>query len=395
MKVVQLKPGREKPLLRFHPWIFSGAIRRVEGQPSPGETVDVLSHDDRWLARGAYSPKSQIRVRVWTWDEAEPVDEAFFGRRIRRAVDRRKGLSDDPLTDGYREVNAESDGVPGLIVDRYGAVRVAQLLTAGAEAWRRSISQILMALEGCQAALERSDVEARRQEGLEPRKGAMAGEQPRMPVEISENGLRYAVDLIGGQKTGFYFDQRENRRLFGDSGNPGRVLDCFCYTGGFSVAALRAGAETVLAIDASSPALALARKNGELNGLPLGRLELRKGDVFQELRRLRDEGSRFDTVILDPPSFASTPAQRHRAARGYKDINMLAAGLLVDGGRLFSFSCSSGVSPELFQKIVAGAAVDAGVSLQVIGWPGQPADHPVALSFPESRYLKGLVCRKL
>jgi 23S rRNA (cytosine1962-C5)-methyltransferase len=394
MKAVQLKPGREKPLRRFHPWVFSGAIRGVAGQPSPGETVDVVSHDDQWLARGAYSPQSQIRVRIWTWDEGQQVDERFLQRRIRSAVERRRGFRDNPGTNGYREIYAESDGIPGLIVDRYGSTRVVQLLSAGAEAWRDTISQLLMELDGCQALVERSDVDARRQEGLESRSGVLAGELPSMPVEITENGLRYAVDLLGGQKTGFYFDQRENRRLVGESANLGRVLDCFCYTGGFALAALRGGAEQVLAIDASAPALDLARKNVELNKLPRQRLELRKGDIFQELRRLRDEGRTFDTVILDPPLFASTPAQQHKAARGYKDINMLAARLLTDDGRLFTFSCSGGVSPELFQKIVAGAAADAGVPLQVVGWPGQPADHPVALNFPESRYLKGLVCRK-
>ncbi len=395
MKRVQLKPGREKPLLRFHPWVFSGAIRHVEGGPSPGETVDILSHDGRWLARGAYSPRSQIRVRVWTWDEAEQVDGDLLDRRLRAALARRNALEDDPDTDGYREVYAESDGLPGLIVDRYGSVRVAQLLSVGAEVWRETIAETLMAVGGCRTIIERSDVGGRRLEGLEPRAGMLAGSPPEGPIEIVENGLRFEVDLQGGQKTGFYFDQRENRRLIEGLEGPGRVLDCFCYTGAFSMGALRAGAEHVLAIDASAPALALARRNAELNGFSLARLELDKGDVFRALRHLRDQGRRFETVILDPPSFANNPAQQHKASRGYKDLNMLAAGLLAEGGRLFTFSCSGGVGPELFQKIVAGAAADAGITLQVIAWPGQPADHPVALSFPEARYLKGLVCRKM
>jgi 23S rRNA (cytosine1962-C5)-methyltransferase len=395
MKRVQLKPGREKPLRRFHPWVFSGAIRQVEGEPSPGEIVDVMSHDGQWLARGAYSPHSQIRVRVWTWDEAEQVNRDLLDRRIRAALARRSALEKDPDTDGYREIYAESDGLPGLIVDRYGPLRVAQLLSVGVEVWREAIADTLMKVGGCRAIIERSDVGARRQEGLEPRAGILAGSPPEGSIEIVENGLRFEVDLQGGQKTGFYFDQRENRRLIDGTEGPGEVLDCFCYTGAFSLAALRAGAEHVLAIDASAPALALARRNAELNGFPAERLELEKGDVFQALRQLRDQGRRFGTVILDPPSFANNPTQQQRASRGYKDLNMLAASLLAEDGWLFTFSCSSGVGPELFQKIVAGAAADAGVGLQAVAWPGQPADHPVALNFPEARYLKGLVCRKL
>jgi len=390
---IRLKPKREKPLLQRHPWVFSGAVDSVEGVPEPGETVDVCSSAGEWLARGAYSPHSQIRIRIWTWEESEAIDESFIAPRIQRALLSRERLAGDPEVTAYREVFAESDGVPGLVVDRYGDLRVVQLLTAGAERWRRQILDVLAKAGECRGLYERSDSDARALEGLAESVGPLWGEPPQGPVEIKENGLRFLVDPVAGQKTGFYLDQRENRTRVRAIARGGELLDCFSYTGGFTVAALRGGVERALALESSVAALEMARANLALNGLADDRLEGIAGDAFVELRRLRDRGRQFDVIVVDPPRFAPTSSQVQRAARGYKDINLLAFKLLRPGGLLFTFSCSGGVGPDLFQKIVADAALDAGVKANIIEWLGQPADHPVALSFPEGRYLKGLVIR--
>lgn len=388
---VRLLPGRERALLRHHPWIFSGAVGTLEGDPSPGETVEVTSAGGEWLARAAYSPASQIRARVWTWKPEEAIDEAFFGRRIRASLARRETLRADPQTTAYRELHAESDGLPGVIVDRYGEVRVVQLLTAGAEHHRAAIFQALQ--PGCEALVERSDASVRGLEGLEERTGTVWGSDPGDDLVVLEHGLRYHVDVHHGHKTGFYLDQRENRQLL-RSGMAGKeVLNCFAYTGGFAICALAGGAARVLSIDSSSASLETARANVRLNGLDESGCEWLEADVFDALRRLRDRRAAFDVIVLDPPRFAATTAQVDRAARGYKDINLMAFRLLRDGGTLLTFSCSGGVSPDLFQKIVADAALDAGVEGIVTGWLGQPADHPVDLAFPEGRYLKGLEVR--
>jgi 23S rRNA (cytosine1962-C5)-methyltransferase len=393
MAEIRLKRGREKPVLQRHPWIFSGAIDAVSGSPETGETVDVLGSDGGWLARGAYSPKSQIRVRIWSWNESEAVDAEFIARRIGRATSARAPFAADPHLSAYREVFAESDGIPGLIVDRYADFRVAQFLTAGAERWRDGILEALMADGGCRGIYERSDSDARAIEGLAARVGPAAGEAPEAPIEIEEHGLRFQVDLHEGQKTGFYLDQRENRARLMALIRGGNMLDCFCYSGGFTLAGLSAGVNEAMAIEASPLALKNAKVNLSLNGFADRLCQWITGDAFVELRHMRDRGLQFDTIVLDPPRFAPTRAQVPKAARGYKDINLLAFKLLRPGGVLFTFSCSGGVGPELFQKIVADAALDAGVEANVIDWLGQPADHPVALSFPESRYLKGLVVR--
>jgi 23S rRNA (cytosine1962-C5)-methyltransferase len=393
MAEIRLKSGRDKPVLQKHPWIFSGAIDSVSGSPEPGETVDVLDSDGGWLARGAYSPRSQIRVRIWTWEESQAVDEAFLARRVRRSIGSRASLAADAEVTAYREIFSESDGIPGLIVDRYAGFRVVQLLTAGAERWRGAILDALAVDGDCSSVYERSDSDVRSLEGLAPRSGPCLGPAPAGPVEIRENGLRYGVDLAEGQKTGFYLDQRENRARLKSLVRGGEMLDCFCYTGGFTVAGMHAGVQKVTAVESSPSALQRARWNVELNGFDDARCEWVAGDAFVELRRMRDRRLQFDTIVLDPPRFAPTSAQVSKAARGYKDINLLAFKLLRPGGMLLTFSCSGGVGPELFQKIVADAALDAGVEAKVIEWLGQPGDHPVALSFPESRYLKGMVIR--
>lgn len=387
---IVLKPGRERPLERRHPWVYSGAVDRVEGEPEAGGTIDVVSADGRWLARAAYSPASQIRARVWSW-RPQPIDDSFFRDRVESAIRMRERLGIPSATNAYRLVHAESDGLPGLIVDRYADWIVVQFLTAGAELWRSTIIGLLGELVGS-AIFERSDSDVRPLEGLPERAGPIAGGSPPAPLEVEEHGLVFGVDLAGGQKTGFYLDQRENRHRARHLGAGVEALDAFCYTGGFSVSLLAGGAERVVALDSSADALSSVETNVGLNDLDVGRLELQQGDVFSELRRFRDVGRTFDLIVLDPPKFAPTRAQAQAAARGYKDINLLALKCLRPGGILMTFSCSSGVGPDLFQKIVAGAAVDAEVDADVVEWLGQPGDHPVDLAFPEGRYLKGLIC---
>jgi 23S rRNA (cytosine1962-C5)-methyltransferase len=399
-----LKPRRERSLLGRHPWIFSGAVGGRKGDLQPGETVEVLSSENEWLARAAYSPTSQIRARVWTFDREEAVDADFFRRRIERALllRSRTGLSTSASGESpgresgavaLRLVNAESDALPGLIVDRYAATLVLQALTVGIEYWKQTIADLLLELTGLRDIFERSPDETRELEGLEGRTGALRGEPPGRTT-IEENGLRFAVDLERGHKTGFYLDQRENRQLVRSLASGREALDCFCYTGGFALNALAGGANQVVAMDASAEALALGRENAALNALDEARLQWMEGDVFRVLRAFRDQGRTFDLVVLDPPKFAPTAARAGKAARGYKDINLLAFKLLRPEGILVTFSCSGGVNADLFQKIVFSAALDAGADAQIVKRLGQPPDHPVGLSFPEGAYLKGLVCVK-
>ncbi len=355
--------------------------------------MDVHAHEGQWLAKAAYSPQSQIRARIWTWQPDEAVDESFIAKRMDESIQARADLAAEPGVDSYREVYAESDRLPGLIVDRYGSFRVLQFLNAGAEHWRDAIVSHLASRGDCEALYERSDVDVRNLEGLQVRKGSLWGREPPESLIVHEHGMRYHVDIVSGHKTGFYLDQRDNRRYLRQNFPGGEVLDAFCYSGGFTLAALAAGAEHVLAIDASQPSLELAQRNVDLNELPKERCEWMQGDVFHELRTLRDRGRSFNVVILDPPRFAPTASQAQKASRGYKDINLLAFKLLRPGGTLISYSCSGGIGPDLFRKIVTGAALDAGVRASIIAWQGQPHDHPVVLNFPEGRYLKGLVCR--
>ena len=393
MSTVLLKPGREKSLLRRHPWIFSGAIQQVTGDPASGETVDLLSSNWQWLARASYSPSSQIRARVWTFED-EPIDKEFFRKRIRAAIDSRTSLLYSHHTDSLRLIYAESDFVPGLIVDRYKDTLVMQCLTAGSEFWKETLADLLLEETGLSTIYERSDADVRELEGLQPKTGILRGELDSFIFPITEHNLKFNINLQSGHKTGSYLDQRENRLRVRELANDKDVLDCFCYTGGFTVNALAGGAESVLSIDSSTEALALCKENVTLNQLSAEKHTLLEGDVFQLLRKFRDENRSFDMIILDPPKFAPTAAQAERAARGYKDINLLAFKLLRSGGILVTFSCSGGVDAGLFQKIVAGAALDAGVEAQILEHVFQAADHPVSLHFPEGAYLKGLICYK-
>jgi len=392
-----LKPGREKSLLRRHPWIFSGAIQHGDKDIGLGETVDLLSSNQQFLARASYSPNSQIRARVWTFED-EPVDKEFLRKRIRAAIAGRspllKGEGLGVRSNSYRLIYAESDNIPGLIVDRYGEVLVLQSLTAGSEFWKETLADLLLEETGLSTIYERSDADVRELEGLEPKIGILRGALSSFIFPITEHNLKFNVNLESGHKTGFYLDQRENRRRVREFAKDKDVLDCFSYTGGFTANALAGGAKSVLSIDSSAEALALAKENIALNDLSIEKTNFLEGDVFQLLRKFRDENRSFDMIILDPPKFAPTAAQAEKAARGYKDINLLAFKLLRSGGVLVTFSCSGGVDAALFQKIIAGAALDAGVEAQIVEHLSQASDHPVSLYFPEGAYLKGLICYK-
>ena len=403
MKTIKLREGKERSLLRRHPWVFQGSI--AKGLADPGETVRVESHAGEFLAWASFSPSSMIRVRAWSFDEAERIDHAFFKRRIQTALDLRARL---PIrSNGVRLIHGEADGLPGLIVDRYADVLSVQFLSAGTERWKQAIADILVERTGVAAVYERSDSGVRTLEGLQPVAGwlrgqdaaASAGVGPTPPTEVTidEHDWKLTLDVAEGHKTGFYLDQRDNRwrfsqwvRQFGVQ----RVLNCYCYTGGFSVAALAGGATEVVSVDSSAPALARASAHVALNGFEATRHRALDADVNQTLREAIKQGERYDAIVLDPPKFAPTAAHAERAARAYKDINRLAFKLLSPGGLLLTFSCSGGVGPELFHKIVAGAGMDAGVDGYILDRMAAAPDHPQTICFPEGEYLKGLAIIK-
>ena len=389
---VILRGGREKSLRRRHPWVFSGAIAGVDGDPGPGDTVEVRSAGGEVLGLGAYSPLSQIRARMWTFDDAtHEVDEAFVAGRIADAAARRADLLDTG-TDSARLVFSEADGVPGVIADRYGDTVVCQLTTAGAERWRDVVFDALAGLDGVRTVHERSDAAARKREGLAARDGHVRGVPASDELVAHEGRWRFAVDVAGGHKTGFYLDQRHARRAIEQLAGGRSVLNVFAYTGAFSVIAAGSGATAVTSVDSSGPALAGAGRNAALNGVDIG--ELVEADAFTYLRGLRDRARQYDMIILDPPKLAATAGQLDKATRAYKDLNLLAVKLLAPGGRLLTFSCSAAMDAALFQKVVAGAALDAGRDVAIEGRLQQPSDHPVPLSFPEAEYLKGLILRR-
>jgi 23S rRNA (cytosine1962-C5)-methyltransferase len=391
MDTLFLNAGREKSLQHHHPWVFSGAVERVKGEPQPGDTIIVRSASGGFLAQAAYSATSQIRARVWSYQESEIIGPDFLRGRLARAIAARQTLGAD--TDSLRLVHSESDGLPGLIVDRYADTLVVQFLSAGVEHWRDTLIALLLELTGCANLFERSDAEVRELEGLLPRKGILHGTLP-TPLIIHEHGLKYHVDVEHGQKTGFYLDQRDNRKRIGELAADKDMLNCFCYSGGFSLSALAGGARSVLSVDSSAEALQLAQENLRLNALPEDRAQWLEADVFKTLRNLRDQGKSFDLIVLDPPKFAPTAQHATKASRAYKDINLWALRLLRPGGLLATFSCSGGIGPELFQKIIGGAALDAHVDAHVVGHFSASADHPVSLHFPEGEYLKGLLIRR-
>jgi 23S rRNA (cytosine1962-C5)-methyltransferase len=388
-----VREGKERSLRRRHPWVFQGSI--AKGQADAGETVRVESHEGEFLAWASYSPTSMIRARAWSFEEVERIDHAFFKRRIQAALDLRARL---PIrSDGVRLIHGEADGLPGLIVDRYAEVLSAQFLSAGTERWKQAITDILVERTGVPQVFERSDSGVRTLEGLQPVTGWLRGGGGATEVTIQEHDWKLILDVAEGHKTGFYLDQRDNRlrfshwvRHFGLK----RVLNCYCYTGGFSVAALAGGATEVVSVDSSAPALARASAHVTLNGFDAARHTARDADVNQTLREAIKDGQTFDAIVLDPPKFAPTAAHAERAARAYKDINRLAFKLLSPGGLLLTFSCSGGVGPELFHKIVAGAGMDAGVDGFILDRMSAAPDHPQTICFPEGEYLKGLAIIK-
>ena len=394
MAELRLKNNREKSVVRKHPWIFSGAVQEVVGNPGLGDTVKVISAEGEDLGYGAYSLHSSIRARMWNFNVHQKIDDIFIANKMRIAINLRNSQKlFDSYNNSCRLINAESDGLPGLIVDMYADLLVIQLLSAGPERWKDTIIRNLISLTGKEKIFERSDVKVRKLEGLPLRKGILSGEKPEGPIEIIENGKRFLVDVVNGQKTGFYLDQRENRNAIKKYTTNRLVLNCFSYSGAFTVYALEGGAQLVTSIESSQEAIDLAKKNMNINDLPESKTSWINGDVFKELRILRDKGLSFDMVILDPPKFAPTIAQVRSASRGYKDINLLAFKLLNPGGILVTFSCSGGIDRLLFQKIIAGAALDANVDAKILEQLSQGADHPIALNFPEGAYLKGLVCQ--
>lgn len=390
MKQVILKAGREKSLIRRHPWVFTGAVQKVVGLPEPGETVEVLSAGGKMLGSGAWSPQSQMSVRMWTFSE-EIIGPGFFSRKIEEAVALRKPPVIEDDTTGVRLIHSESDGLPGLTVDRYGDYLVCQISTTGAEYWKETLVSLLKDAIPCKGIFERSDLSVRKKEGLGESIGLLWGEEPPEEIEIEEDGRKYEVSVRTGHKTGFYLDQRENRSLVASCSQNRDVLDCFSFTGGFAVAALAGGAGHVTLVDSSGPALLQAEKNIRLNGITGEKYTITEADVFQSLRKFRAEQRTFDLIILDPPKFVESRNQVDKGARAYKDINMIALQLLRPGGLLFTFSCSGHMEDLLFQKIVADAALDAGKELKILKWLAQSADHPVLASFPEGKYLKGLM----
>ncbi|HEI9782275.1 23S rRNA (cytosine(1962)-C(5))-methyltransferase RlmI [Serratia sp. IR-2025] len=388
-----LAKGREKSLLRRHPWVFSGAVQRVEGKAHSGETIDILDSQGKWLARGAYSPESQIRARVWTFQQDEEINIDFFIRRLQQAQSWRDWVAQRDGLDGYRLIAGESDGLPGITIDRFQNFLVLQLLSAGAEYQRPAL---LSALQHCYpecSIYDRSDVAVRKKEGLLLAQGPVLGDLPPELLPITEHGMKLLVDIQQGHKTGFYLDQRDSRLAARNYSAGRRVLNCFSYTGAFAVSALMGGCAQVISVDTSQAALDIAKQNVELNKLDLNKAEFVRDDVFQLLRNYRAQGEKFDLIIMDPPKFVENKNQLASACRGYKDINMLALQLLNPGGILLSFSCSGLMPTDLFQKILADAAVDAGRDVQFIEQFRQAADHPVIATYPEGLYLKGFACR--
>jgi 23S rRNA (cytosine1962-C5)-methyltransferase len=389
MKTIRLRAGKERSLQRRHPWIFESAI--AKGGGDSGETVRVESDSGAFLAWAAFSPASKIRARAWSFDESQRIDAPFFVAAVARSIKARARF--DIQSDGMRLVHGESDGLPGLIVDRYGDTLVAQFTSAGVEKWKGVIADALLAETGLTRLYERSDASSRALEGLAEATGWLRGDGP-TDLVLHEHDWRLALNIAEGHKTGFYLDQRDSRKKFADYTRRlgfQRVLNCYCYTGGFTVAALAGGAAHVTSIDSSGPAIEKAAANVALNGFDAARATFLDADVNASLRQFLDQDKTFDAIVLDPPKFAPTVAHAERAARAYKDINRLALKLLEPGGVLFTYSCSGGISADLFHKIVAGAGSDAGVDGFITERMGGAPDHPMTIAFPEGEYLKGLV----
>ncbi|MDA2967598.1 MAG: class I SAM-dependent rRNA methyltransferase [Actinomycetota bacterium] len=383
---LHLKADRDRSLKRGHPWILSGAVAKIDGDPQPGDTIRIIAANGTELATASYSPFSALRARVWSFNPNVEITAGFIAETINKAVAQRN--SEPELTHTCRLIFGDADGLPGLTVDRYGEVAVMEINSVGIERWRDAVVSTLMKVEGITCVYERSEGADREREGLTPRNGLAAGVLP-AKIYAVEGNEKYIVNVEEGHKTGFYIDQRDSRKLVATLAPGLRVLNVFGYTGSFSVVAAKNGAASVTTVESSGPALELAKQNAELNGVDVG--EVIEGDAFEVLRRMRDRRAEFDLIILDPPKYSASAKHIERATRKYKDINLVGIKLLAPGGKLMTFSCSQSMDTDLFQKVVAGAAVDAKRDLRITHRLGQPVDHPVHLHFPESEYLKGLL----
>ena len=390
---VTLKPGRDKTARQRHPWIFSGAIAKIEGNPQAGDVVMVVDSDNKFIAYGHYSPISQIRIRLLDWNNDTKIDDAWWYKKIRSSIERRNNIPDLADSNAIRLVYAESDFIPGLIVDKYDDFLIAQFLSCGVDKIKNEIAAILNDIIKPRGIYERSDVEVRKLEGLEPQKGVLSGAEPSNEIIITERRIKFGVDIISGHKTGLYLDQRYNRKSVAEFAAGKKVLDCFCYGGGFSLYALANKCQNVTLVDSSQAALDMANRNVELNGFDLSKAYFVAGDVFEVLRELRSLGKRFDMIILDPPKFAPTKKDLKKALSAYKDINLLALKLLEPDGILATFSCSGAVDSQTLQTVLFWAATDSGRQVQIIQKLSQDIDHPISVTFPESEYLKGFICR--
>lgn len=393
MSEVRLKKGKEKAVRQLHPWIFSGAIEHIKGKPENGDIVDVRDHSGEFLAKGFYNDQSRVAVRLLEWNEEVIIDESWWRMRIQRAVSARKDLLSAAGTNTYRLIFSEADFLPGLIVDRYADYLSVQILTSGIEKVKGIIVDELVGLLNVKGVFDRSDASARAHDGMDASFGILYGEEPPQFVEVIENGLRYHINIAEGQKSGFFCDQRENRRIVAGYAEGKRMLDCFSYSGGFTLNALKNGAAEVISVDSSALAVETLKQNIVLNGFDEARHTAVQSDVNKYLRVLREEGQKFDIIVLDPPKYAPSRSSLDKASRAYKDLNRMAMGLLNSGGLLATFSCSGAVDISHFKQILAWAALDAGKEIQYIYQFCQPEDHPVRSSFPEGEYLKGLFCR--
>jgi len=393
MSEVRLKKGKEKAVRQLHPWIFSGAIEHIKGKPENGDIVDVRDHSGEFLAKGFYNDQSRVAVRLLEWNEEVTIDESWWRMRIQRAVSARKDLLSAAGTNTYRLIFSEADFLPGLIVDRYADYLSVQILTSGIEKVKGIIVDELVGLLNVKGVFDRSDASARAHDGMDASFGILYGEEPPQFVEVIENGLRYHINIAEGQKSGFFCDQRENRRIVAGYAEGKRMLDCFSYSGGFTLNALKNGAAEVISVDSSALAVETLKQNIVLNGFGEARHTAVQSDVNKYLRVLREEGQKFDIIVLDPPKYAPSRSSLDKASRAYKDLNRMAMGLLNSGGLLATFSCSGAVDISHFKQILAWAALDAGKEIQYIYQFCQPEDHPVRSSFPEGEYLKGLFCR--
>lgn len=393
MKLITLKAGRDKSAIRRHPWIFSGAIDTVSSDPEFGESVEVYAYNGDFLGIAAYSPTSQIRARFWSFFEKTEIDELFFEERLETAIQLResRGFSISNPLSAFRLIYAENDGIPGCIIDKYGEYYSVEILAAGPEKHREIIYKVLAKKTGCKGIFERCDSDVRKKEGMEKRTGVVYGIVPETPIPMEENGILFLIDIRNGHKTGYYLDQRDARKRIGELSSGKKVLNCFCYTGGFGLFALKGNASHVYQVDVSKSALKIAKELLVENKLPTAKATHTEADVFQYLRKCRDKGETFDLIVLDPPKFVEAKDHLQKGARGYKDINLLAMKLLSPNGMLATFSCSGLMDMSLFQKIIADAASDAKKDMQIIERFGQPADHPISLAFPEGQYLKGLL----